>query len=174
MINNCIASTRRNYMLYLLWIYKISAYNPFVVVQWLSCVRLCDLMDYSMPGFPLLPYLLDLAQTHVLWVGDAIQPSHPLSSPSPPTLQSFTASGSFLSWLLASGGQSIGASASASVLPVGIQGWFPLGLTGLISLQSKGLSRVFSSTTFQKHQFFGTQLSSQSNSHIHTWPLEKP
>ena len=109
-----------------------------------SSVTLCRPLDCSMPGFPLLPYLLDLAQTHVLWVGDAIQPSHPLSSPSPPTLQSFTASGSFLSWLLASGGQSIGASASASVLPVGIQGWFPLGLTGLISLQSKGLSIVFS------------------------------
>ena len=72
------------------------------------------------------------------------------------------------------GGQSTGASASASVLPMNIQGWFPLGLTGLISLQSKGLSRVFSNTTVQKHQFFGAQLSSQSNSHIHTWPLEKP
>ena len=156
-------------MLYLLWIYKISAYNLFVVVQWLSCVRLCDLMDYSMPGFPVLPYLLDLAQTHVLWVGDAIQPSHPLSSPSPPTLQSFTASGSFLmSQLLASGGQSIGASASAWVLPVSIQGWFPLGLIGLISLQSKGL------TTVQEHWFFSAQPSLWYNSHIHTRVLEKP
>ena len=67
-----------------------------------------------------------------------------------------------------------GVSASASVLPMNIQGWFPLGLTGWISLQSKGLSRVFSNNTVQKHQFFGAQLSSQSNSHIHTWPLEKP
>ena len=88
-------------------------------------------------------------------------------------LQSSPASGSFpMSQFFASGGQSIGA--SASVLPMNIQGWFPLRLTGLISLQSKGLSRVFSSTTDQKHQFFGAQLSSQSNSHIHTWLLEKP
>ena len=75
-------------------------------------------------------------------------------------LQSFPASGSFLmSWLFASGGQSIGASATATVLPMNIQGWFPLGWTGLISLQSKRLSRVFSNTTVQKHQFFSTQLS---------------
>ena len=90
-------------------------------------------------------------------------------------LQSFPASRSFpRSQFLASGGQSIGVSASASVLPMNIQDWFPCGLTGFISLQSKGLSRVFSNTTVQKHQFFGTQLSSQSNSHFHTWPLEKP
>ena len=89
--------------------------------------------------------------------------------------QSFPALGSFpVSQFFASGGQSIGASASASVLPMNIQGWFPLGWTGWISLQSKGLSRVFSNTTVQKHQFFGAQLSSESNSHIHTWPLEKP
>ena len=86
-------------------------------------------------------------------------------------LQSFPAS---VSQFFASGGQRIGVSASASVLPMNIQDWFPLGLTGLISLQSKGLSRVFSNTTVQTYQFFGTQLSSQSNSHIHTWPLEKP
>ena len=85
-------------------------------------------------------------------------------------LQSFPASGSFLmSRLFVSGGQSIGA--SASVLPINIQHWFPLGLTGFISLLSKGLSRVFSSTTVQKHQFLGTQLSLWSNSHIHTWLL---
>ena len=88
-------------------------------------------------------------------------------------LQSFPASGSFpVSQPFASGGQNIGASASALVLP--IQDWFPLGLTDFISLQSKGLSRVFSNTIVQKHQFFGPHLSSQSNSHIHTWPLEKP
>ena len=75
-------------------------------------------------------------------------------------LQSFPALWSFpMSWFFASGGQSIGASASASALPMNIQGWFPLGLTGLISLKSKGLSRVFSNTTVQKHQFFGTQTS---------------
>ena len=84
--------------------------------------------------------------------------------------QSFPASGSFpMSQLFASGGQSIRASASALVLPMNIQGWFPLGLTGLISLQSKGLSRVFSSTTIRKHHFFGTQPALQSNSHIHRW-----
>ena len=90
-------------------------------------------------------------------------------------LSFFPASGSFLmSQLFASGGQSIGASASASVTPEKIQGWFPLGLTGLIFLPSKRLSRVFSNTTVQKHQFFGAKPSSQSNSHIHTWPQEKP
>ena len=74
----------------------------------------------------------------------------------------------------ASGGQGIGASTSASVLSMNIQGWFPLGLTRLISLPSKGLARVFSNTTVQKHQFFGNQPSLWSNSHIHTWLLEKP
>ena len=95
----------------------------------------------------------------------------PLSS----CLQSFPTSGSFsMSQLFASGGQSIGDSASASVFPMNIQDWSPLGWTGWISLQSKGLSRVLSNTTIQKHQFFSAQLSSQSNSHIHIWPLEKP
>ena len=90
-------------------------------------------------------------------------------------LQFFPASGSFpMSQLFASGGQSIGVSASASVLPMNIQDWFPLGMTGLISLQSKELSRVFSNTTVWRHHFFGTQLSLCSNSHIHTWLLEKP
>ena len=89
--------------------------------------------------------------------------------------QSLPASESFpMSQLFAWGGQSIGASALASVLPMNTQDWSPLEWTGWISLQSKGLSRAFSNTTVQKHQFFGTQLSSQSNSHIHTWPLEKP
>ena len=89
-------------------------------------------------------------------------------------LQSFPASGYFLmSWLFASGGQSIGASASASVFPMNIQDWFPLGWTGLISLQSKGLSRVFSNTAVQKHQFFGAQ-PLWLNSHSRTWLLGKP
>ena len=89
--------------------------------------------------------------------------------------QSLSASESFpMSQLFIWGGQSIGVSASASVLPKNTQDWSPLGWTDWISLQSKGLSRIFSITTVQKHQFFGTQLSSQSNSHIHTWPLEKP
>ena len=89
-------------------------------------------------------------------------------------LQSFPASGSSpMSQFFTSGGQSIGVSALASVLPMNTQDWSPLGWTGWMSLQSKGLSRVFSSTTVQKHQFFGAQPSSQSNSHIHTWLLEK-
>ena len=113
-------------------------------------------------------------QTQVHRVGDAIQPSHPLIVPfscpqSLPASESFT-----MSQFFTSGGQRIGASASASVHPMKIQDWFPLGWTGWISLQSKGLSRVFSNTTVQKHQFFGTQLSSWSNSHIHTRSLEKP
>ena len=88
--------------------------------------------------------------------------------------RSFPASGSFqMSQLFTSGGQSFGVSASASVLPMNIQDWFPFGWTGWISLQSKGLSRVFSNTTVQKHQLFSAQLSLQSNSHIHTWLLEK-
>ena len=99
-----------------------------------------------------------------------------ISSPVIPfsCLQSFPEWGSFpMSQSFISGGWSIGALASASVLPMNIQGWFPLGLTGLISLQSKGLSRFFSSTTVQKHQFFRAQPSLRSNSHIHTWLLEK-
>ena len=88
--------------------------------------------------------------------------------------QSLPASESFpMSQLFAWGGQSTGVSALASFLPMKSQGWSPSEWTGWISLQSKGLSRVFSNTTVQKHQFFGTQLASQSNSHIHTWPLEK-
>ena len=90
-------------------------------------------------------------------------------------LQSFPPSGTFqMSQLFSSGGQSIGVSASASVLPVNIQDWFPLGWTGWISLQSSGFSRVFANTTVKKNQFFSTQLSLWSNSHIHTWLLEKP
>ena len=85
-----------------------------------------------------------------------------------PPLESFS-----MSWLFTSSGQSIRASASASILPMNIQGWFPLGLTGLISFLSKGLSRVFSSTRGWKHQFFGTQPSLWSNSHIRSWLLEK-
>ena len=130
-------------------------------------------------------------------VGDAIQSSYPLSSPSPPAfnlsqhqghpiilssvipfsscLQSFPASGSFpMSQLFAWGGQSTGVSVLASFLPKKSQGWSPSEWTGWISLQSKGLSRVFSDTTVQKHQFFGAQPSSQSNSDSHTWPQEKP
>ena len=106
------------------------------------------------------------------WCHPAISSSvNPFSS----CLQSLPAFGTFpMSHFFTSVGQSIGVSTSASVLPVNTQDWSPLGWTGWISLQSKGLSRVFANTTVQKHQFFGAQLSSQSNTHIHTWPLEKP
>ena len=135
-----------------------------------SCPTLCDPMNRSTPGLPVHHQLLEFTQTHAHWVGDAILCRPLLLLP-----QSLPASGSFpMSQLFTWGGQSIGVPASASLLPINTQDWSPLGWTSWISLQSKGLSRVFSNTTVQKHQFFSAQLSSQSNSHIHTWPLEKP
>ena len=130
--------------------------------------------DCSTPGFPVLHHLPELAPTHVHWVGDSIQPSHPLSSPSPLTFNLSQHQGLF-KWVSSSHQVS-------KVLELQLQNqsfqwifnWFPLGWTGWISLQSKGLSRVFSNTTVQKHQFFGAQPSSWSNSHIHTWLMEKP
>ena len=140
-----------------------------------SCPTICNPMNHSTTVLPVHHQLPESTQTHVHRVGNAIQPAHPLSSPSPPAPNPPPASGTFqVSQLFTSGGQSIGVSASASVLSMNTQDWPPLGWTGWISLQAKGLSRVFSNTTVQKHQFFGTQLSSQSNSHIHTWALEKP
>ena len=129
-----------------------------------SCLTLCDPMNHSTPGLPVHHQLPEFAQTHVHRVDDAISSSVvPFSS----YHQSLPASGSFpMGQLFAWGGQSTGISASASVLPVNTQDWSSLGWTGWISLQSKGLARAFSSTTTQKHQFFGA--------HIHTWPLEKP
>ena len=122
-------------------------------------------MDCSTPGLPVPNHLPEFTCSCPLnqWCYPTISPSAvPLSS-----LQSFPSSGSFpVSWLFTSGVQSIGASVSASVLPVSFQGSFPLGLTGLISLLSKGLSRVFSSSTIWKHQFFGIQPSLRSSSHI--------
>ena len=116
------------------------------------CPTLCDLMNCSMPGFPVHHQLPKSTQTLVHWVGDAIQPSYPVV-PFSSRLQSFPVSGAFpMSQLFASGAQKV--SASTSDLPMNID-WFPLGWTGWISLQSKGLSRVFSNTTVQKHQFFG-------------------
>ena len=126
------------------------------------------------PGLPVHHQLPEFTQTHVHRVSDAIHPSHPLSSPSPPVPNPFQHQSFPMSQFIASGSQSIGVLALASVLPKNTQDWSPLGWTGWISLQSRGLSRVFSNITVQKHQFFGTQLSSQPNSHIHTWPQEKP
>ena len=136
-----------------------------------ACLTLCDPMNRSRPGLPIHHQLWKCTQTHVHCICDGIQPSHPLLSPSPPALNHFQ---SFQVSQFSSGGQSIGVSASTLVFPMNTQDWSLLEWTGWISLKSKGLSRVFSNTTVQKHQFFGTQLSSQSNSHIHTWPLEKP
>ena len=114
-------------------------------------------MDHSTPGLSDHRQLPEFMQNHVHWVGDAIQPSHPLSSPSPAF--SLSASQSFqMSQSFTSGGQSIGISASASVPPKNIQGWFPLGWTSRMSLQSKVFSRVFSNTIVRKHQFFSAQL----------------
>ena len=124
-----------------------------VVVQLLSPVQPCDSMDCSMP---VLHYLPAFAQVHIHWVGDIIQLSHPLPPSSPFAFSLSQHHGLFpTSQFFAPAGQSIGA--SASVLPMNIQGWSPLGLTGLISLQSKGLSSIFSNTTVQKHQIFSTQ-----------------
>ena len=139
------------------------------------CPILCDPMNSSTPGLPVHNQLLESTPNSCpssQWCHPGISSSvFPFSS----CPQSLPASGSFpMSQLFTSGAQSIGVSASASVLPMNTQDWSPLGWTGWISLQSKGLSRVFSNTTVQKHQFFSAQLSSLSNSHIHTWPLEKP
>ena len=130
-------------------------------------------MDCSKPGFPVLHHLPEFAQTHVHWVSDAIQISHPLSRPSSPAVNPSQHQSFLKSRLFASCGQSIEASASESVLPMNILGWYPRRLTDLISLLSKGLSRGFSRTTIWKHQFFNAQLSSWYNSHILTSLLEK-
>ena len=128
---------------------------------------------WSMPGLPVHHQLPEPTQIHGHWVGDTIQPSRPLSSPSLPAFN-LSESGAFsMSQFFISGCQSIGVSTSPLALPKNIQDWFPLGLNGLISLQSKGLSRVFSNTTVQKHQFFSAQLSLWSNFQIHRWLLEK-
>ena len=139
-----------------------------------SCPTLWYPMDCSTPGFPVHHQLPELAQTHDHRVGDAIQPSYPLSSPSPTF--SLSQHQDLFKWVSSSHqvAKVLGVSASASVLPMNIQDWFPLGWTGWISLQSKGLSRVFCNTALQKHQFFGAQLSLWPNSHIHTWLVEKP
>ena len=121
-----------------------------------SCLTLCNPMGCSTPGFSVLWYLPEFAWTHC-WVSDAIQPSHPLLPPSPPAFNLSQHQG-ILQWV-GSSHQAVKVLELASVLvlvpPMNIQDWSPLGLTSLISLQSKGLSKVFSNTTVQKHQFFG-------------------
>ena len=130
--------------------------------------------DCSTPGFPVLHYLPEFAQTHVHWVEDAIQPSHPLLPPSPlPSI--FPSIRIFSSDLALPTRWPKYCSFHFSISPSSeYSGLISFGITGLISLLSKGLSRVFSSTTVQKHQFFGTQPSLRSNSHVHTCLLEKP
>ena len=138
------------------------------------CSTLCDSVDCSMPCFHVLRHSWSRLKLMSI---EAVMPSSHLilCCHFCSCLQSFPAWGSFpMSWLFTSGYQSIGASASASVILINIHDWFPLGLTGLISLQSKGLSRVFSNTIVQKHQFFGTQPSLWPSSHIHTGLLGKP
>ena len=138
-----------------------------------SCLTLCDPMDCSRPGLPVHHQLPEFTQTHVHWVGDALQPSHPLSSPSPHNFDLSQHQGLF-QWVYS-------LHQVAKVLEFQLQHYsfqwifneFHLGWTGWISLQSKGLSKVFSNTTIWKHQFIGAQLSLWSNSHISTWVLEK-
>ena len=129
-------------------------------VQSQSCPTLCDPMDCSTPGFPVHHQLPELPQTFVHRVGDAIQPSHPLLSPSPPASNLSQHQGLF-QWLSSSHqvAKVLEFQLQDQSFQLNIKDWFPLGWIGWISLQSKGLSRVFSNTTVQKHQFFGSQLS---------------
>ena len=153
----------------LLKVFNLTIMMSFSSVQLRSCVWL-----FVTPWIAAHQASL-FTQTHVHGVNDGIQPSHPLSSPSPPAPNPSQHQSLFqMSQLFTWGGQSIGVSASVTVVPKNTQDWSPLERTGWISLQSKDLSRVFSNTTVQKHKFFSAQLSSQSNSHIHTWLLEKP
>ena len=150
-------------------------WHQFSSVQLLSRVRL-----FATPWIAACQASLSITNSQSslkLMCIESVMPSSHLILCCPLLLlpQSLPASGSFpMSRFFTSGGQSIGVSASISVLPMNTQDWSPLEWTGWISLQSKGLSRVVSNTTVQKHQFFGAQPSSQSNSHVHTWPQEKP
>ena len=138
-----------------------------------SCPTLCDPMNCSMPGLPVHHQLPEFTQTHVHRVGDAMQSSHPLSSPSPPATKP-SQHQSLFQWVTLHMRWPKYWSFSFSISPsMNTQNGSSLEWTGWISLQSKGLSRVFSNTTVQKNQYFSTQPSSQSKSHIHTWPLEK-
>ena len=137
-----------------------------------SCPTLCNPMNCSKPGLPVYHQLPELTQTHVHQVGDAIQPSHPLSSPSPAL--NLSQHLSLFQWVNSSHEVAkTGITALASFFQR-TPGLISYRMTCWMSLQSKRLSIVFSNTTVQKHQFFGAQLSSQSNSHIQRWPLEKP
>ena len=157
-----------------LMVTNIIIFIQFSSVQSLSQVRLLwpHELQHARPPCPSPAPRVPNSLPSSPWCHPAISSSIVLFSSCP---ESLPASESFpMSQLFSWGGLSTGVSALASFLPKNPQDWSPLGWTVWISLQSKGLSRVFSNTTVQKHQFFGAQLSSQSNSHIHTWPLEKP
>ena len=146
-----------------------------------SCLTLCDPMNRSTPGHPVHHQLPEFTQTHDHRVSDAIQPSHPLSSLSPPATTTTAPPPQSTSIRVFSNESDLlirwpkyWSFSFSIILPKNTKDWFPSGWTGWISLQSMGLSRVFSNTTVQKLQFVSAQLSSQFNSHIHTWPLEKP
>ena len=147
---------KKNYLYLFSWC-NDSSQSVSSVTQ--SCPTLCDPMGCSTPGLPVHHQLPELAQIHVHWLGDAIQSSHPLSSPSPPTFNLSQHQGLF-KWVTSSQqvAKALEFQLQHQVLPMNIQNWFPLGWTGWISLQSKELSRVFSSTTVQKHQFFVARL----------------
>ena len=143
------------------WSLLIYMYGCSLVVQFSSvaqsCLTVCNPMNRSTPGLPVHHQLPEFTQTYVHWVSDATQPSHPLSSPSPPALSLSQHQGLLNESAFASGGQSIGVSPSTSVLPMNISGLISFRMGWLISLQSKGLSRVFSNITVQKHQLFSSQ-----------------
>ena len=141
-----------------------------------SCPTLCNPMNRSTPGLLVHHQFPEFTQTHIHRVRGAIQPSHPQSSPPPPAPNPSQHQAFPVSQLFTWGGQSTGVSALASFLPKKSQGWSHSEWTGWISLQSKGPSRspLLSNTTDQKHQFFGVQPSLSSNSHLHTWLVEKP
>ena len=180
-----VAENGRNFVLFYSWVVFPSTDIPHLLYPFLCyghlgcfqsvcsvaqlCLTLRDPVDCNAPGFPVInsQSLLKLMSIELVMPSSYFILCRPLLLL--PSI--FPASGSFqVSQLFASGGHSIAVSASTSVLPMNTQDWSPLGWTGWISLQSKGLSRVFSNTTVQKHQFFGAQLSSQANCHIPTWP----
>ena len=150
----CFSNCKLHYM----WLLLFREVQFSLVAQ--LCLILHDPMDCSTPGFPVRHQLPELAQSHVHWVSDAIQPFHPLLSPSPPAFRLSQHQGLF-QWVssLHHLAKVVELQFQHQSFQWNIQDWFPLGLTGLISLQSKGISRVLSNTTVQKHQFFGAQLS---------------
>ena len=172
-VNICFLWTKQLCCYYQNMFVCLMLYLPICCLVFQSCPPLCDPMDCSTPGFHVLHYLLELAQTHVHWVSDAIQSAHPLLSlllllSIFPRIRVFSSESALhIRWPM------YWTSASASVCSMTIQGWFPLGLTCLVFFAVQELSRVFSSTTVQKYQFFSAQPSSWSNSHIYTWLLEK-